>query len=248
VSGQAVTVGPADEDARRAAAVVVAAIEAMAGVVAEAEEELGRIDAVAGDGDHGRGMVRGSAAALEAARRAHDAGGGPDAVLGAAGDAWAEKAGGTSGVLWGAALGAVGRRLGDVGTPAPDAVAAAVRDGYDTLVKVGGAKPGDKTMLDALLPFTESLSAAVASGEPLLAAWTRAAEESAHAARATAQLRPQVGRARPLAERSLGTPDAGAVSMALCLRAVARVLAAGSDSTAVGSEGMAATRKDEGDG
>jgi hypothetical protein len=208
--------------------------------VDEAADELGRIDAVAGDGDHGRGMVRGSAAALEAARSALDAGGGPNAVLTAAGDAWAEKAGGTSGVLWGAALGAVGRRLGDAGTPDANTIAAAVRDGYDSLIRLGGAKPGDKTMLDALLPFTENLSAAVAAGEPLRAAWTRAAAESERAAQATAQLRPQVGRARPLAERSLGTPDAGAISMALCLRVVGGVLAAGSDGTD--------TRKDQVDG
>jgi dihydroxyacetone kinase len=228
---QTISAGPADEDARRAAAVIVAAIEAMTGAIAEAEEELGRIDAVAGDGDHGRGMARGSAAALEAARSALNAGGGPNAVLGAAGDAWADKAGGTSGVLRGAALGAMGRRLGDSGKPEANTIAAGVRDGYDSLTKLGGAKPGDKTMLDALLPFSESLSAAVAAGEPLFAAWTRAAKESEQAAQATAQLRPQVGRARPLAERSLGTPDAGAVSMALCLRTVASVLTGDSATT-----------------
>jgi dihydroxyacetone kinase len=231
-AAQVAATGPADEPARRSAAVIVAAIEAMAGAVADVEDELGRIDAVAGDGDHGRGMVRGSAAALVAARGALDGGGGPAAVLGAAGDAWADKGGGTSGALWGAALGAMGRRLGDVGAPGPQTVAAGVRDGYESLIKLGGAKPGDKTMLDALLPFTESLSAAVAAGEPLRTAWTRAAEESERAAQATAQLRPRVGRARPLAERSLGTADAGAVSMALCLRTVAAVLAAGADGTA----------------
>ena len=46
------------------------------------------------------------------------------------------------------------------------------------------------------------------------------------AAQATAELRPKVGRARPLAERSVGTPDAGAVSMGMCVTAVAEVLVA----------------------
>lgn len=80
-------------------------------------------------------------------------------------------------------------------------------------------------MLDALLPFADSLAASAAAGEPLSAAWTGAAQASEEAAQATAQLRPQVGRARPLAEKSVGTPDAGAVSMALCLRVVGGVLA-----------------------
>jgi D-erythrulose 4-kinase len=218
------TAGPVDEQARACAARVVAAIEAMADAVAEAEEELGRIDAVAGDGDHGRGMVRGTAAAREAAREALDGGAGAASVLAAAGDAWAARAGGTSGVLWGAAVTAFGKRLGDTTAPTAKDVATGVRDGYDALVKLGGAQPGDKTMLDALLPFSQALSDAVGSGRPLDEAWATAAECSEEAAQATADLRPKVGRARPLAERSIGTPDAGAISMALCMRTVARVL------------------------
>ena len=70
----------------------------------------------------------------------------------------------------------------------------------------------------------ESLRQQIGIGIGLAAAWTTAAEISEQAARATADLRPRIGRARPLAERSVGTPDAGAVSMALCLRAVSRVL------------------------
>ena len=65
-----------------------------------AEAELGRLDAVAGDGDHGTAMVRGSAAAAEAARQAA---GDERAALAAAATAWGEAAGGTSGVLVGAA-------------------------------------------------------------------------------------------------------------------------------------------------
>jgi D-erythrulose 4-kinase len=217
--------GPADEEARRAAATVLAALEAMAATVAAAEEELGRIDAVAGDGDHGRGMVRGTAAAVEAAREAAGSGAGPGTTLTAAGDAWAAKAGGTSGVLWGAALAALGKVLGDQGRPTGRAVADGVRAGYDALVRLGGASPGDKTMLDALLPFAEALSAGVEDDQPLSEAWAVAVERAKAAAQATAQLRPRVGRARPLAERSLGTPDAGAVSLGMCVEAVGGVLA-----------------------
>jgi dihydroxyacetone kinase len=76
-------------------------------------------------------------------------------------------------------------------------------------------------MLDALLPFVEELERRVADGEPWQQAWNSAAEVAGEAARATAQLRPKVGRARPLAERSIGTPDAGATSLAMCASTVA---------------------------
>ena len=215
----------ATEASRSAAEVVVAALQAMQTVLIGAEDELGRIDAVAGDGDHGRGMVKGIIAATEAAARSADEGHGAAGVLGAAGEAWAAKAGGTSGVLWGAALQAVGDRLGDradriTASDVADAVAA----GLVALQTLGKAELGDKTMLDALIPFVEALEQQISTGADLATAWTTAAEISEQAARATADLRPRIGRARPLAERSVGTPDAGAVSMALCLRTVARVL------------------------
>ncbi len=216
----------ADPDGARAARVVSQVLDALAAALADAEPELGRIDAVAGDGDHGRGMAKGSAAAGAAARDALEAGAGPAGVLTAAGTQWADRAGGTSGVLWGAALTAFGRRLGDSGTPADADVVGAVRDSYQALVDLGGASPGDKTMLDAWLPFADALEAEVAAGRSWLAGWGAAAETAQQAADATADLRPKVGRARPLAERSVGTPDAGAVSFALCVRVAGQVLAA----------------------
>ena len=211
----------ADDDGRAGGQVVAKALDAMAEMLADAEEELGRIDAVAGDGDHGRGMVKGSAAASQAAARAVADGAGQGSVLTAAGKEWAAKAGGTSGVLWGALLSALGARLGDTGRPDSAAVAAGMRDGYDALIELGGASPGDKTMLDALLPFVEQLERRVGDGEPWQDAWHAAADTASDAARATAELRPKIGRARPLAERSIGTPDAGATSLAMCAQTVA---------------------------
>jgi dihydroxyacetone kinase len=76
-------------------------------------------------------------------------------------------------------------------------------------------------MLDALLPFVEELQRRVGAGEQWQDAWQAAAEVATKAARATADMRPKVGRARPLAERSVGTPDAGATSLAMCARTVA---------------------------
>lgn len=217
----AATFVAADAESQWCGARIADGLAAVAARMRSAEEELGRIDAVAGDGDHGRGMVRGTAAASAAATSASGRGGGAAAVLTAAGEAWAAKAGGTSGVLWGAALSAAGRRLGDRGTPAGADVAAALRAGHDALVDLGGARRGDKTMLDALGPFVDTVEDAVAHGTDWRTAWLAAADVARTAAAATAELRPKVGRARPLAERSLGTPDAGAVSLALCVNTVA---------------------------
>lgn len=214
-------------ESRRVAATAMAALEAMETAIKDAEQELGRIDSVAGDGDHGRGMVKGITFAVEAARPVVEAGGGAASVLGAAGDAWAGKAGGTSGVLWGSSLRALGERLGDATTATSSRdVADAVRAFLDTMTRLGKAQVGDKTMVDALVPFVDQLSTGIDGGKRLTHAWQEAAEEAERAAQATASLRPKLGRARPLAERSVGTPDAGAISMAMCMRVVGGILAA----------------------
>ncbi|MBO3089637.1 dihydroxyacetone kinase family protein [Cellulomonas sp. zg-ZUI40] len=200
---------------------VVAALGAVRTVLTDLETELGRLDAVAGDGDHGRGMLRGAGAAADAASAAADAGHGAVASLREAGRAWADRAGGTSGVLWGAGIGAVAHALAARPVANPSTrTAAAVRAGVAAVVALGGAQPGDKTMVDAAEPFAAALEQAAAAGEPLGAAWDAALEAARTAAQETAALRPRLGRARPLAERSVGTPDPGAVSFAAIVAAV----------------------------
>lgn len=77
------------------------------------------------------------------------------------------------------------------------------------------AEIGDKTMVDSLLPFTETFGGLVARGAQPGPAWTEAARAATSAAEATASLRPLKGRARPLAEKSLDTADPGATSLAM---------------------------------
>ena len=96
-----VVTAEASEESMAAAAIARKAVDAIYAVVEENKEYLGRIDAIAGDGDHGIGMSRGSKAAAEAANEAQ---GGVEAVLSAAGHAFSDKAGGTSGILWGLLL------------------------------------------------------------------------------------------------------------------------------------------------
>lgn len=210
------------------------ALEAMLVAIRLAEAELGRLDAVAGDGDHGSGMVRGLTAAVAAAREAAGSGQGLGSVLRHAGAAWADYAGGTSGALWGLLLAELGTQVGDTVQPDPPSVAAAIRHATAAIAERGGARPGDKTLLDALGPFAEVLSKGASDGLPLAPAWQAAASAAAQAARETAGLAARIGRARALGARGVGSPDPGAISLSLCIDAVGTVLAARCDDQASG--------------
>ncbi|MFI5626660.1 dihydroxyacetone kinase family protein [Nocardioides sp. NPDC051685] len=209
---------------RRHAAVAQSLLATLAATVEAHKDRLGEIDAVAGDGDHGIGMSRGSRAAVEAAEVAVAGGGGVHSVLSAAGAAFGDRAGGTSGILWGLLLDTVGESLGNQEPVTLDRLAAAVRAGATKVQSFGRAELGDKTMLDALCPFADALERGAGASLPLAQAWRAAAETCTAAADATAPMVPKVGRARPLAERSIGTPDAGAVSLALIVTAIGEQL------------------------
>ncbi len=225
VDQDAAAIPAASPESRESAATVVEAIQAMASVIDLHAEELGRIDAVAGDGDHGIGMQRGVTAAAAAAVDAFNRGAGAGTVLIRASDAWAHRAGGTSGALWGVALRAVGFAIGDETRPNGSSVAAGVQAATDGIMRFGKAEVGDKTMVDVLVPFAETLNREVNGGRSLRESWAAAADVASAAAEATAQLLPRMGRARPHAEKSLGTVDAGAYSLALLTQAVSDVLA-----------------------
>ena len=212
----------ASDDSRAAAEVARRAVSVLHETVEENKEYLGQIDAIAGDGDHGIGMSRGSKAAAEAAAETE---GGVQSVLVAAGAAFGDKAGGTSGILWGLLLDGIGKALGNTEKATAQRVADAVQQSATDLQTFSKANLGDKTMLDALFPFVETLKSEVAGGARLADAWRMAAEACVAAAEATASLTPKIGRARPLAERSVGTPDPGAISLGLIATAIGQVVA-----------------------
>ena len=137
-----------------------AALRQALATIEEMESELGRLDAAAGDGDHGAGMVRGLRAAVEAidgfdgtARQTFMRGG----------TAFQNAAGGASGALVGAWLIAIGTGLPEQ-DEAVDAAALAVAldQALATLQRLGQAQPGDKTMVDTLAPFSAALNQAAA--------------------------------------------------------------------------------------
>ncbi|MDR0440626.1 MAG: dihydroxyacetone kinase family protein [Candidatus Accumulibacter sp.] len=216
--------GPASAVSKENGKCIAGVLDKIAAALRDAEAELGRIDARAGDGDHGQGMTRGSAAAAEAAQQAVAAGAGAASVLAAAANAWADRAGGASGALWGLALRTLSTQLSDEAELTANAVAQGVRAGLNAVVRLGGAKIGDKTLIDAFAPFADALNEGVAKGQPLTEAWANAADAATRAAEATAQLTPKLGRAKSHTQRSLGHPDAGAISLALVARTVAEAI------------------------
>ncbi|GAA0487081.1 dihydroxyacetone kinase family protein [Streptomyces olivaceiscleroticus] len=206
-----------------------AALRAALDLVAANEDELGRLDGVAGDGDHGIGIVRGLRAAVAAARDSEPGPAGDPHSAGrallAAGLALADASGGASGALYGALLAETGAVLvrapeGAACTTAllAEAVAAAQR----AVSELGGAAVGEKTMLDALDPFRAELAAR--GGEDVGAAWRAAAEAATKAAVATADLMPARGRAARMGDMGYGHADAGATSLALIATAVGGTL------------------------
>lgn len=188
-------------------------LAAVAQRMRELEGHLGDLDAVAADGDHGTTMTRGMDAAVVAAERA-----GPDAaaVLVSAGMAFADAAGGASGALWGSGLTTVGHTIEAAGPEGPDAalLARALCAAEEAVVRLGHSHPGDKTLVDALHPLVETFTTAASSGADLRRSWALAAQAAQAAADATADLVARRGRAARLGDRSNGTPDPGAVSLA----------------------------------
>jgi D-erythrulose 4-kinase len=228
----------ASADLGRLAAAVLAQVR---DVVVEHEAELGDLDAIAGDGDHGIGMRRGVDAAAAAGEQNAAAGASVERVLTAAGEAWSERAGGTSGALWGTAVMAAGLALGNRDSYAAGDASAAVSAFSNAITELGKAEPGDKTMVDALLPFRDAFNEAFDGGASLAGALTTAAAAANEAARRTADLRPLKGRARPLAEKSLGHPDPGAVSFGLIAERVATYLASDAAASTPAASHMAST-------
>ena len=186
-------------------------------LIGEHEQELGRLDAAAGDGDHGATMVRGLRAANAAVTNGE---GSPGELLVQAGAAFSDAAGGASGALIGAWITAIGQRLGD-GPYTLDALLDALQAGTNRIARLGKAQPGDKTVLDALTPFLAALQAQAAARAPLAAAWHAALPAAEAGAAATRDLVARRGRSAKLGERSLGHADPGAVSMCYLLGAAA---------------------------
>ena len=172
-------------------------------------ERLTALDSPIGDADHGSNLHRGFTAVAAALEK--EPPGTPGEVLTLAGRQLISTVGGASGPLYGTLLRRTGKALGDAGEVSAEQLAEALRTGVDAVMTLGGAAPGDKTMIDALVPAVDAL------GDSFTAART-AAEEGAVA---TTPLQARKGRASSLGERSIGHQDPGATSAALLIAGLA---------------------------
>lgn len=182
-----------------------------------AEPQLSEADRNLGDGDHGLGMQRGMTAAREKLLAAPA--GGVDQSFSAVGMAMMSSMGGASGAIFGTFFRAGGKAL--VGKPELDGagLAALLRAGVDGVKQRGGAQVGDKTVVDALEPA--AVAAAEFSERPLSEVAAAAASAAWAGVESSKQMIAKFGRAKTLGEACLGFPDAGAISAALMLQAIA---------------------------
>jgi len=134
----------------------------VAGAVRAERDYLIQLDAAIGDGDHGINMTRGFDAVVRALAQEED--GSPGKLLTLAGKTLVSSVGGASGPLWGSALRRGGRALGDAPTFDAERLVEALEAALASIVDLGAAVPGDKTMVDALQPAVTTLRREVESG------------------------------------------------------------------------------------
>lgn len=184
---------------------------------------LTELDSAIGDADHGSNMARGMTAVVD--KVAADAPETIDALLKTTGMTLVSSVGGASGPLYGTFFLRMGTTAGAVTELDAAGLGAALRAGYEGILQRGKAEPGDKTMIDAMLPALDAYDAAAASGSPgeAVAAARAAAAEGRDA---TEPLVARKGRASYLGERSAGHIDPGSASTALLFDALAEAVGA----------------------
>ena len=191
-------------------------VRSMARTAADSEQYFCELDSVVGDGDFGFSLARGFEKVMEEfdSIDRKDVG----TFLKKVGLIITSRCGGTSGPLWGTGFLRAGILAGDrLDLTATDAVAM-LRAAFEGIQKRGGAELGDKTLLDALAPLIARFEEGLAAGVEPHAAFAAAVEAAEAAARKTTELVARRGRASYTGERSRGSPDAGAMAVALMAR------------------------------
>jgi dihydroxyacetone kinase-like protein len=198
---------------------VLAWVEAFSSTVAENKEYLTRLDSAIGDADHGINMDRG----MKAVTAKLDAFKGDDigALLKTVGMTLVSSVGGAGGPLYGTLFLQMGMATAGKSELGPEDWAAALDAAVKGVQMRGKAEPGDKTMVDALIPARDAFSAAVAEGVSFEEALTRSAQAAEEGMLATTPLVAKKGRASYLGERSAGHQDPGATSSYMLVKTAA---------------------------
>jgi dihydroxyacetone kinase-like protein len=189
--------------------------------IAEHRAELVKLDSAIGDGDHGTNMDRGMRKALEKLDGTDDADIGT--LLKTTGMALVSSVGGAAGPLYGTLFLQMGTAAAGQEELDLAGWTAALEAGVKGVQARGKAEPGDKTMIDALVPALEALRTAADEGAELGDALRHSADAAAEGMRATVPLEARKGRASYLGERSVGHQDPGATSSHILLDTAARM-------------------------
>ncbi|MGF6724489.1 dihydroxyacetone kinase [Paraburkholderia sp. GAS41] len=221
-SVKAVPAAPRDSSGARLAreSALRHVIEAVCACLIEAEAVLTEMDQRVGDGDLGISLARGARGILHDID-SYPSAAAPGAVLRALSATVRRVVGGTSGPLYAVLL----LRAGSVLDPSSEAADAkgwadAFSAGVAALMELGGAHPGDRTMVDALLPAVDALRAALAQSADTDAALRAAVDAATAGAVQTASMSPRLGRSSYVGKRALGFEDPGAHAVGLWLAAI----------------------------
>ena len=185
--------------------------------VTAAEQELTEIDSRFGDADHGLTMSK-IAKAVSAA--AGESEGGIQAMLDVAAMAVMVLNGGSAVPLWNTWLDGLQEEAPEGNEIDTAGIQAIFAKALKALSDMSGAKVGDKTMMDALIPASQAIAAYSGSDEAGL--FDAAAQAALQGAEASKQFVSKFGRAKSYGEQTIGTPDAGAASMAYFFQGLAR--------------------------
>lgn len=177
------------------------------------EAYFGELDSVVGDGDFGYSLARGFEKVVEGWDDIDRAD--PGTFLKKVGMIIASRVGGTSGPLWGTAFLRAGGAAGTATELTGEQVVTMLRAAAEGIKARGQSDVGDKTLLDVLVPFTDTLERELASGADGAAALAAATRTAREAAEGTAEMVARKGRASYTGERSRGSVDAGAMALAV---------------------------------
>lgn len=185
----------------------------MANVIIENEVPFCDLDSVAGDGDFGMSVAKGfKQLKTEWDDISQDNIG---AFLKGCSMIITEYCGGASGPIWGSAFRSAAKYADGKMELSLTELAGMMQSAVDGIQKRGGAKLGDKTLLDALIPAVVSLKDSAGKGEDMVVAMRKGAEAAVAGAEHTKQLVATKGRASYVGERSMNYPDAGAVAVSV---------------------------------
>ena len=190
-------------------------VHSIAQTAVDNEKEFGDLDAVVGDGDFGYSLARGFEIVL-ADWDSYDRSS-PSAFLQKVGMVISGRIGGTSGPLWGTAFLRASMAVKGADQVGGGDAVAMLRSAIDGIKSRGNSDVGDKTLLDALVPMTDALEEEVAAGTDAPTALHRMAAVARQSSDQTAMMQARRGRASYTGERSIGSPDPGAVAVAVIL-------------------------------